>query len=178
MKYLSFLLVALSVTGCASITTGNSQVISVETRDKGQMVSGAMCTMTNPKGTYYITSPGTVTIRRAYDDLNVKCEKEGLQPGLLTVKSTTKAMAFGNILFGGIIGGAIDAGSGAAYDYPPLVSVQMGESGIANPPPANATSPAKASVAESESSNTVGVRTKDYRSYKGNGPPDEWMINK
>jgi hypothetical protein len=36
-------------------------------------------------------------------------------------------MAFGNIIFGGVIGAAVDAGSGAAYDYPPLISVIMGE---------------------------------------------------
>ncbi len=34
-------------------------------------------------------------------------------------------MAFGNILFGGIIGGAVDAGSGAAYDYPANIVVHL-----------------------------------------------------
>lgn len=47
-------------------------------------------------------------------------------------------MAFGNILFGGVIGAAVDAGSGAAYDYPTLISVIMGEATtLAAPAPAN-----------------------------------------
>lgn len=135
----SIILGALALSGCASIVNGNNQVISVEARHKGQQISGASCTLVNPKGTFFVTTPGTVTIHRAYDDLNVKCEKDGLQPGIVAVKSSTKPMAFGNILFGGVIGAAVDAGSGAAYDYPTLISVIMGEATTqAAPVPANA----------------------------------------
>jgi hypothetical protein len=164
-------LALVTLGGCASITGGTNQVISVETRDKGLAVSGAACTLTNPKGTFFVTSPGTVTIQRAYDDLNVKCEKEGLQPGLVAAKSSTKGMAFGNIIFGGIIGAAIDVGSGAAYDYPSLVMVSMGENSLLAPQPAypannsgndNASGPA--------STNGVGVKTKDWSKSKENGP--------
>lgn len=126
---------ATLLSGCASIVNGSNQVISVEARNKGQQVSGASCSLINPKGTFYVTTPGTVTIHRAYDDLNVKCEKDGMQPGIASVKSTTKGMAFGNILFGGIIGAAVDAGSGAAYDYPTLITVIMGETTSQSPGP-------------------------------------------
>ena len=67
-----------------------------------------------------------MTIQRAYDDLNVRCEKKGMEPGVAAVKSSTKAMAFGNIIFGGVVGAAVDASSGAAYDYPTLIVVNMG----------------------------------------------------
>ena len=128
-KTIATLVIASSsvLTGCASIVNGNNQVISVEARNKGQQVVGANCRLDNGKGTFYVTTPGTVTVHRAYDDMNVKCEKDGLQPGTASVKSSTKPMAFGNILFGGVIGAAVDAGSGAAYDYPPLVTVIMEE---------------------------------------------------
>ena len=42
------------------------------------------------------------------------------------MNSSTKAMAFGNILFGGPIGAGVDMASGAAYDYPNLITVMMG----------------------------------------------------
>lgn len=61
-------------TGCASIVGGTSQVVSVETLDADRKVSGAQCSLKNPKGEYFVTTPGTVTINRAYDDLIVKCE--------------------------------------------------------------------------------------------------------
>lgn len=115
--------------GCASIVTGHTQSVSVETRAKqGQAIPGASCKLTNNKGTWFVTTPGSVSVSRSYDDMIVNCEKEGLDAGVASVKSSTKGMAFGNIVFGGIIGAGIDVASGAAYDYPTLFTVLMGES--------------------------------------------------
>jgi len=114
--------------GCASIVGGTGQVVSVETHQAEHPVEGARCEMVNSKGTYYVTTPGTVTISRAYGNLTVRCDKEGIQAGQATVVSATKALAFGNILFGGAIGVAVDTSSGAAYDYPEMIRVSMGES--------------------------------------------------
>lgn len=124
----TILAVSLVLTGCASIVNGSNQVLSVETRNSAGPVIGANCKLENPKGVYYVTTPGTVSVNRAYDELNVKCEKAQEQPGLASVKSNTKAMAFGNIIFGGVIGAAVDVGTGAAYDYPMLITVLMGQS--------------------------------------------------
>lgn len=112
--------------GCASIVSGHNQSISVDaTSDSGQVV-GALCTLTNNKGTWYVTTPGTTTVHRSYGDLGVRCEKKSDSPGIASVKSHTKGMAFGNILFGGIIGAGVDMKTGAAYDYPTLITILMG----------------------------------------------------
>jgi len=116
-----------SLTGCASIVSGTSQVVSVETLHSTGNVAGATCKLENDKGVYYVTTPGTVTVHRAYGDMNVKCEKPGFDAGLATVKSSTKGMMAGNIVFGGFIGAGVDAASGAAYDYPALFQVMMGQ---------------------------------------------------
>ncbi|MBK8400157.1 MAG: hypothetical protein IPL29_03555 [Propionivibrio sp.] len=103
--------------------------------EKLSLVTGATCRLSNNKGAWFVTTPGSTTVQRSYEELGVTCEKEALEPGLASVKSTTKAMAFGNILFGGIIGAGVDTGTGAAYDYPSLITVIMGESHtIATPP--------------------------------------------
>lgn len=120
--------------GCASIVSGTNQVVSVETRDHDRPQAGATCKLTNSKGVYYVTTPGTVTIHRAYGDMSVRCDKDGQDPGLATVKSTTKAMAFGNILIGGAVGVVVDTTSGAAYDYPELITVRMGTNSIVSIP--------------------------------------------
>ena len=123
--------VVANATGCASIVTGQNQPLSVETRsEKGESVSGANCRLVNDKGTWFILTPGTVTVNRSYNDINVTCSKDGHQSGIVTAKSSTKAMAAGNLIFGGVIGAAIDAGTGAAYDYPSLIQVIMGKSVI------------------------------------------------
>ncbi len=120
--------------GCASIISGANQSLSVDSLSKGAKIAQATCTLTNNKGTWFVTTPGTVTVHRSYDPLNVKCEKDGLQPGMLTVQSSTKGMAYGNILLGGVIGAGVDVGTGAAYDYPALITVLMGETQTLVPP--------------------------------------------
>lgn len=127
---------SLALGGCASIVSGHTQSVSVDTVDTVGQVSGAKCELTNNKGTWFVTSPGTTLVHRSFEDLAIRCESEKHEPGLANVKSTTKGMAFGNILFGGIIGAGIDVSTGAAYDYPTLITVQMGASrqGGAQPP--------------------------------------------
>lgn len=110
-----------SLSGCASITTGSNQSISINTYPE----TGALCELTNDKGRWFLNStPGALVVHRSYSDLNVICTK-GTKIGNIIIKSTTKAMAFGNVLMGGIIGGAADVATGAAYDYPADISVQI-----------------------------------------------------
>lgn len=137
--YKLFVLVAvfLIMPGCASIVSGQNQSISVQTIDKGEKLAGAGCELVNDKGTWFVTTPGSVNVRRSYNELNVKCSKEGVDPGILAVGSATKGMAFGNILFGGVIGAGVDISTGAAYDYPPLITVKMGETTTIKPEPVN-----------------------------------------
>jgi hypothetical protein len=81
--------------------------------------------MTNDKGTWFVTTPGSVSIHRSLEDLTLSCTKDGFAPATDVEKSATKGMAFGNILFGGLIGTAVDVSTGAAYDYPTLISVPV-----------------------------------------------------
>ena len=107
--------------GCASIVNGQNQSVSIDTPG----CSPANCKLTNDKGTWFVTTPGSVTVRRAFGNMTVVCSKEGYVPVTSSVGSSTKAMAFGNILFGGAIGAGVDIGTGAAYDYPELIDVPL-----------------------------------------------------
>jgi hypothetical protein len=132
------LLVSLGqMVGCAAIVSGTNQSVTVETRSDAGPVSGASCKLSNNKGVWYVNTPGSTMVSRSYEDMLVRCEKELMEAGQASVKSSTKAMAFGNILFGGVIGAGVDVATGAAYDYPPVVTVLMGKSiVIAAPAPA------------------------------------------
>lgn len=124
----SIILLASITSGCASIVSGTNQPLSVETISaSGGALPGATCKLINNKGTWFVVTPGSVTVNRSGEDLSVTCNKEGHPPGIASAKSSVKGMAFGNILTGGIIGGAIDAGTGAAFDYPSLIQVLMGQ---------------------------------------------------
>lgn len=111
-----------TLAGCASITTGTNQSVSVKTGS----VNNATCSLENNKGKWYVNkTPGSVTINRSYNDLSVDCEKSGYADSHKTVQSNTKGMAFGNILAGGVIGAGVDMADGAAYDYPTEIDVPM-----------------------------------------------------
>lgn len=118
----------IGVSGCASITGNTIQSVSVQTVDKtGQELSGAACELTNNKGKWFVKSPGSVSIGRSNDDLQVLCNKDNHDPGRASVVSATKAAMFGNIILGGGIGAIVDHTSGAAYEYPAFFQVKMGE---------------------------------------------------
>lgn len=116
------LLVLLGLQACASIVSGAQQGVSVDTPG----CPGARCELSNDKGKFFVAStPGTVTLSRSYNNLQVTCSRDGASSAPLSVASTTKGMAFGNILFGGVIGAGVDMHTGAAYDYPQLINVPL-----------------------------------------------------
>ena len=112
--------------GCASIVSGTNQPLTVETKFNDNALAGASCKLVNDKGEWFVTTPGSVTVHRAYGPLAVDCTK-GASHGSASIKSGTKAMAYGNILFGGLIGAGVDVGTGAAYDYPNVITVDLGD---------------------------------------------------
>jgi hypothetical protein len=117
---------SIGLAGCASIVSGTSQPLSVEARSPdGAAVAAASCTLTNDKGKWFVSTPGSVTVHRSFEDLVVACTKEKFAGEPTPVKSSTKGMTAGNILFGGLIGVGIDMSTGSAYDYPNLITVMM-----------------------------------------------------
>jgi hypothetical protein len=111
-----------ALTGCASIVNGVNQSVSVNTSS----VTGAICALKNDKGTWFVNStPGSVTVHRSYSALDIRCEKAGYEAGYAKIDSKVKAMFFGNILFGGLIGVGVDVAGGAAYDYPTTITIPM-----------------------------------------------------
>jgi hypothetical protein len=121
---------ALGLSGCATVLSENYQTVSVETLYRTGTVSGAHCKLQNNKGTYYVTTPGTVPIHRGYGDLIAICEKDGIPPGIASFPSSTRGIVAGNVVLGGLIGAGVDAATGAAYDYPVLLQIMMGETNI------------------------------------------------
>lgn len=111
-------LILLPLTSCASITKGSTQIITVETPN----CPGASCKITNDKGTYYISNtPATIVVNRSKSQLRINCSHEGKSLSK-SDESNIEGMAFGNILIGGIIGGGVDFATGAAYEYPQVIS--------------------------------------------------------
>jgi hypothetical protein len=137
-----FIIAALSVaalsSGCATITTGWYQQVSVESSAQGAPLAGAACRLENNKGSWFVRTPGTVPVHRSYQDMKVSCTHDDHEAALVTIPSSTRAIVFGNILIGGAVGAGVDIGTGSAYDYPTLITVEFGLRPplAAQPPPA------------------------------------------
>ena len=103
---------AILVSGCASITKGTKDTMQVQI---GNCPESIACTATNKKGTWDFTAPGAVKFKKSDDPLTITCE-DG--PGKISVQVVPErgAMGWGNIIFGGIIGGGVDASSDAHWD--------------------------------------------------------------
>jgi hypothetical protein len=116
------LLVAVLVllSGCASMTSGTTQSVLVESTPRG-----ARCELANDKGNWTVAeTPASASVARSYSALTIACQK-GKLSGSASAESTTQGSAFGNILLGGIVGAAVDMSSGAAYGYPATVHVAL-----------------------------------------------------
>jgi hypothetical protein len=118
----SFLLLQV---GCASITGSRNQPISVTTTHEGRPISGAYCTLVNSKGTFYVNTPGSVVILKAFGDMTASCKKEESHVGVSTFQSSAEGATWGNIVAGGLIGYAVDASTGAGFSYPPTLNIEM-----------------------------------------------------
>ena len=131
----SMIIIAIaSLSGCATIVGGTSQDIAVATQNNGTAVDRAHCLLSNDRGHWEINTPGTTSVHRSYGNLTIKCQKNGLPDGMVTVNSTTKGAVAGNILLGGGLGAGVDVANGAAFEYPSSISVEMGKTiDLSNP---------------------------------------------
>jgi hypothetical protein len=119
------LLVALS-SGCATITSGTSQTIAVETEKDSVPVVGANCRIVTSKGVWNLVTPATFEISKSSDDAKISCEKAGEPNGDAVAKSGFKSNTVGNVLIGGIIGIGVDAMTGAMWAYPTKWLIKLG----------------------------------------------------
>ena len=113
----------LTLTACGSIVSGTTQAVFVET----PQVNGAVCKLNDSKtGSWHLPdSPGSVTVLKGDGPMNVVCNKEGFESGIVSVEETIAGATFGNIILGGGIGFFVDAATGAAQRYPDKIVVWM-----------------------------------------------------
>lgn len=121
---LLFFAMIMQLAGCASIAGSSIQPVAVTTVCEGRILANSTCTLINDKGQWSMTTPGQVQIHKSYENLQVQCQNEK-SAGSATFISKSNGGAWGNILAGGVIGYAFDAGGGAGFDYPSAVTVVL-----------------------------------------------------
>jgi len=110
------------LSGCATITKGRAQTVTIDT-----FPPGANCTLTREGEALAVVNPtpNTISVAKSKDPIAVVCKKEGYIDSTGVVESKFQDMTVGNVLFGGLIGVAVDASSGAMNEYPPMVTITL-----------------------------------------------------
>lgn len=124
------LIALLFLPACATITQGSTDTVTVDTRPPG-----AVCTITQNGQTVAVINPtpGSMVVPKSKNDLAVDCEKDGFNRSAGLLASEFEAMTFGNIIFGGVVGVAVDAASGALNEYPPIITLTLQPEEFRNP---------------------------------------------
>jgi len=121
------LFTALAIGGCASVTQGTDQSVKIETiASGGAVIPGAECELQNDKGSFFVHSGESTLVRRSGSNLSIKCSFAGQPPAVGQAVSRANAGLAGNVVVGGVIGAAIDVGTGAAYTYPTWIQLVFG----------------------------------------------------
>jgi hypothetical protein len=110
----------ITLAGCATLGTGIHQDISLET----QALTQVNCKLSNDKGSWQLTAPGTITVHRSQHRLTIICQKLGYETLFKQVESFPLGLADNGMLVG-IVGTGIDHLNGAAYDYPSHVKIAL-----------------------------------------------------
>jgi hypothetical protein len=124
MKSIIAIAVLAALTGCASISGERMQPITVKTVHDNVEIAGVGCTLTNDAGSWFVTTPGSITVHKSTGDLAVDCKKE-MFAGNQTLVSKSNAAVWGNVLVGGGIGYIVDRNTGAGFDYPGSTTVML-----------------------------------------------------
>ena len=112
------------LSSCASISGSKNQAINLTTTCENTPLNGANCSMTNDSGSWFTKTPAAIFIRRSGGDLIVVCKKDQMQ-AVANFKSSSSTGMWGNLLAGGVIGAAVDAGTGAGFDYPNPMNINF-----------------------------------------------------
>lgn len=85
----------------------------------------ASCEVTDAAGTRTAEVPGPVVADPKHAPARVACDSDGYKPYSTVVDTEFNKAMFGNLIVGGVIGAAIDIGSGSHQRYPDHVFIVM-----------------------------------------------------
>jgi hypothetical protein len=107
---------------CATIVEGSNQSVTVSTDP-----TAATCELKRDGETIGVVNPtpGSVKIGKSRKDVQVTCSKDDYKTRTASLNSSFEGMTLGNLIFGGVIGLAVDAGSGAMHQYPSNITLHL-----------------------------------------------------
>lgn len=111
-------LLLLSLSACASIVSDNDSTTYISTEP-----DEARCDLHGQDFKRVVHTPDSITLPAEAAPIVVACKKEGFRTTTAELDTSMDGWIVGNLIFGGLIGVAIDAARGAGQKYPPQLQV-------------------------------------------------------
>ena len=126
-KLVHYLSAMLLLTGCATVISGTSQIITLKAVNQAnnELLEGVSCTITDGGGGLYLvqSNPGQVSINKGRAPLTPNCKKDGYKQLTYSVGDSFNALTVINVLFWP--GFIVDAVTGSYKTYPSYIAVMM-----------------------------------------------------
>jgi hypothetical protein len=118
---LTLLLVGL-LGGCASVFNDKTQVVSVRAVCLERSVP-ANCVAENSRGRWAFRAPNEIVVAKDMYALKVTCKSVMVEQHTVHAPAVLQNAMAGNLLAGGVVGAAIDVGTGRGFAYPGNIDV-------------------------------------------------------
>lgn len=122
MKLLHLLIIvcALSTSACATIVSDNKSFVQIESQP-----SEIVCLLEGENYKQEVITPANIIIPAKASPVLISCTKDGYFLTAQEIIAKMNGATFGNILFGGVIGVAVDAVTKSGYKYPKTVELYL-----------------------------------------------------
>jgi hypothetical protein len=123
----SYVLLALSLGGCSTLTGDFHQKLQIDALDaQNRPIDGMRCQVGTGSSAKTVVTPATeVRVRRAMASLEIECQRDSLVASA-TVKSRRERMEEALLPFGSV-GVFVDHLSGSLYSYPTALHLRVGQ---------------------------------------------------
>ena len=108
--------------GCASLLEEDTQEVNVRFMCAEKNLV-ATCDLKNDKGRWRLSTPGKATVINDTSQLEISCKAPFIPSFKVSVMPMPSMGMLGNLLFGGVVGAAVDVYNNSGMKYPENIDI-------------------------------------------------------
>ena len=108
--------------GCASLLEEDTQEVNVRFMCAEKHLV-ATCDLKNDKGRWRLSTPGKATVINDTSQLEISCKAPFIPSFKVSVMPMPSMGMLGNLLFGGVVGAAVDVYNNSGMKYPENIDI-------------------------------------------------------
>ena len=116
------LAVTALLSGCASLLEEDTQEVNVRFMCAEKHLV-ATCDLKNDKGRWRLSTPGKATVINDTSQLEISCKAPFIPSFTVSVMPMPSMGMLGNLLFGGVVGAAVDVYNNSGMKYPENIDI-------------------------------------------------------